>query len=165
MNGFTLQGWENFFVASSGASASLAGLLFVALSINLQKIIATPGLTERAGETFVPLGVNLILSMLALVPGEGMRTFAVKMVVFGGAAWIAATTLDLRAVLRRQYLKGGHLLVRIGISQPSTLAIVLAGLSILLGFPGGLYWLVPAILFSLAGAMLNAWVLLVEILR
>ena len=57
------------------------------------------------------------------------------------------------------------MLVRIAVSQPSTLAILLAGLSILIGFPGGLYWLVPAILFSFAGAMLNAWVLLVEILR
>jgi hypothetical protein len=38
----------------------------VALSINLQRIIATPGLTARAG--------------------EGIRTFAIKMIVFGGAA-------------------------------------------------------------------------------
>ncbi len=85
------------------------------------------------------------------------------MVVLGGIAWIAATTLDVRALLRRQYLKGGHMLVRIA-RQPAWRSSPCR-----LVHPhrvsGGLYWLVPAILFSFAGAMLNAWVLLVEILR
>jgi hypothetical protein len=42
-------GRSDFLVASAGATAALAGLVFVALSINLAKILALEGVTERAG--------------------------------------------------------------------------------------------------------------------
>ena len=37
--------WSNFLVAEAGASAALAGLLFVAVSINIAKIIEYPGVS------------------------------------------------------------------------------------------------------------------------
>jgi hypothetical protein len=43
-----MSAWESFFVAEVGASAVLAGLVFVGLSINLDKIIAGSGLPGRA---------------------------------------------------------------------------------------------------------------------
>jgi len=165
MNAFTLSGWDNFFMASSGAAAALAGLLFVALSINLSRILAIPGLPARAGETFVPLAVVLIISLLGLVPGQGIRFLAFELLGLGGSAWIVASFLELRAVRSHHFKEPIHVVVRIGINQPATLSVPIAGLSVLIGFPGGLYWLIPAICFSFAGAMFNAWVLLVEILR
>jgi hypothetical protein len=33
------------------------------------------------------------------------------------------------------------------------------------GTGGGLYWLVPSALLGIVGAVINAWVLLIEILR
>jgi hypothetical protein len=165
MNAYALDGWDNFFVASAGAAAGLAGLLFVALSINLAKILEIPGLAGRAGETFIPLGMTLIVSLLGLVPGQGMRVFAIEIAVIGGLAWIVTTHTEIRATRAGHYLKVAHLLTRILVNQPATFPVVLAGLSIAFRFPGGLYWLVPAFLLSFAGAMINAWVLLVEILR
>ena len=38
-------------------------------------------------------------------------------------------------------------------------------ISLLVGAGGGLYWFVPAVVLGFAGAVLNAWVLLIEILR
>lgn len=52
----TNAGWADFFVAASGASAALLGLLFVSLSINLEQILKTSGLTSRAAETMLLLG-------------------------------------------------------------------------------------------------------------
>jgi fatty acid desaturase len=45
------------------------------------------------------------------------------------------------------------------------LPLLAAGLTLILGAGGGLYWLVPAMVLGFGGAVLNAWVLLVEIVR
>jgi hypothetical protein len=43
--------------------------------------------------------------------------------------------------------------------------MIVAGISLLAAAGGGLYWLVAEIVLGLTGAMLNAWILLVEIQR
>ena len=35
--------WHDFFLAQAGASGVLTGLVFVAVSINLQEIVSDPG--------------------------------------------------------------------------------------------------------------------------
>jgi glucose dehydrogenase len=49
-------------------------------------------------------------------------------------------------------------------TQAATLPLVIAGVS-LLRAGGGLYWLVPGMAFCLVVAVVNAWVLLVEVVR
>ena len=43
--------------------------------------------------------------------------------------------------------------------------LVLAGVTLLAQAGGGLYWLVPGVLAAMTFGLINAWVLLVEILR
>ena len=43
--------------------------------------------------------------------------------------------------------------------------LVVAGATLVAGAGGGLYWTVPALLAGFSGAVVNAWVLLVEIVR
>jgi hypothetical protein len=40
--------WHDLFVAVAGAAAALAGLVFVAVSINVERILQYKGLPERA---------------------------------------------------------------------------------------------------------------------
>jgi hypothetical protein len=47
----------------------------------------------------------------------------------------------------------------------STVPMIAAGISLLAGAGGGLYWLVPELILGFTGAILNAWILLVEIQR
>ncbi len=48
-----MSGWENFLVAQVGASAALAGLVFVGVSINLARILSSGSLPEYALEALV----------------------------------------------------------------------------------------------------------------
>jgi hypothetical protein len=160
-----LAGWENFFVASAGAAAALAGLLFVALSINLGTILKGRGLAARAGETFIPLAVTLIISLLALVPGHPIKMFGSELIAIGGSVWLVACWMQVHAIRSRHYQKRWHVVFRLLVNQPAHLSILISGLSIVCGFAGGVYWLIPGFLVAFTGAMANAWILLVEILR
>jgi hypothetical protein len=60
--------WKDFFVTAAGASATLVGLVIVAISVNLQRIIEQPQLPSRGGATVAALVLILITSMAELIP-------------------------------------------------------------------------------------------------
>jgi hypothetical protein len=60
---------HEFFLAQAGAAGVLVGLVFVGVSINLEKILSDPGsgLTGRAAEALILLVAVLTASTLLLV--------------------------------------------------------------------------------------------------
>jgi hypothetical protein len=78
MTGYTTQGWGELFLAEAGASAALAGLLFVAVSINLQRIISIRSLPGAALTTIVLLVAVLMVSTFALVPDQPVGCAAAR---------------------------------------------------------------------------------------
>ncbi|HEY1848717.1 MAG TPA: hypothetical protein VGG37_05900 [Opitutaceae bacterium] len=165
MEGLLLDGWDGFFGACAGAAAALAGLLFVAVSINLAKILAIPGQAERAGEALLPLSSVLVMSLAALAPGLTQGRFAVVAIVCGGFAWVAVTLIEVGALRRHHFVRRFHVVIRMAFGQSSTVPVWLSGLAVLLHVPGGMYWILPGILATFTGALVNSWILLVEILR
>jgi hypothetical protein len=127
VTGYTTEGWGELFLAEAGASAALGGLLFVAVSINLERIVA-----------------------LRSLPGAALGSIVI---------WIRA----LRAPIPDQprFVP----VLSVVVTQAATVPMVIAGVSLLLRAGGGLYWLVPGMAFSLVVAVVNAWVLLVEVVR
>lgn len=75
--------WADFAVATAGASAALTGLVFVAVSINLARILEYPDLPARTGQTLVLFLAPLFLSLLVLARGQGIRALGVELVVLG----------------------------------------------------------------------------------
>ena len=55
--------------------------------------------------------------------------------------------------------------MRVLANQLPALPFVVAGILILAGNPGGIYWTVAGTLLSFAAGLLDAWVLLIEINR
>ncbi len=81
--------WHDFFLAQAGAAGVLTGLVFVGVSINLQKIVSNPssGLAGRAAEALILLVAVLLASVLVLVPGQGPGVLGAEVLVVGLAAW------------------------------------------------------------------------------
>ena len=162
---FSTEGWASFFAAEAGASAALAGLLFVALSINLQRIVAFPHLPGRAAETLAMLVGVLIVSSVGLVPGESMAVLGVQYVIAGAVIWLFPTVNHLRRAALPRVTETWRVVMSVVLAQAATLPIIVAGVLLLAGHPSGLYWLVAGVIFSLIASVLNAWILLVEIIR
>jgi modulator of FtsH protease len=153
-------GWDNFFVAEAGAAAALAGLLFVSVSINLTRILEFPALPPRAAEALLVLFAVLLLSLLALVPGQSPSLLGAEVTGLGVVLWIALTLTLARGGKPRQYA-----MLRVLLNQLPPIMFVVAGVMLYSGHPAGLYWLVPATLLAILASVAAAWVLLVEILR
>jgi uncharacterized membrane protein len=93
------------------------------------------------------------------------RTFAIEVLVIAAVSWGAQLTVQI------QYLKvrTGHpwswFVSRAVMSQFATIPFIVAGITLLLGLPGAIDWLVPGFIFSFLAGIVSAWGLLVEILR
>ncbi len=157
--------WSNFFFAQVGASAALVGLIFVAVSINLSKILASPRLPNRAFEALLVLLSILIVSSLMLVPDQPIALIGIEVLVVGIITWVIVARINISnyrktdAQYRRQALRN------ISLNQLALLPTIIAGISLITWGIGGLYWLVPAFILSFIKALMDAWVLLIEINR
>ena len=163
--GYNLARWANFFSAEVGASAALTGLLFVAISINLTKIVANPLLASRSAKALATLTGVLLACTLCLVPELSLRGLGWALTILGAVVWLMITFWQTKASRRNPYTTFVHKLLHSILAQASALPLVICGVSLLLMRGGGLYWLVATTVFSFVAAMLDAWVLLVEIQR
>src|SRR5580693_9068046 len=138
--------WHDFGVTIGSLAGALTGLLFVAVSIKSETLANSRSLSSRAAQT-------LVLFMTSALGAELITLAAVS-----GAALLV---LDRR---------GGHdqssrVARYIEVASPNAITSLLygvAGLTLLLAAGGGLYWLIPAGVFSLVGGVVNAWLFLVR---
>ena len=158
-------GWESFFIAEVGASAALLGLIFVGVSINLTRILSIPSLPNRALLALIMLLTILVVSSLLLVPGQSLTLIGIELLVLGLLVWITATILDVTILQKRDPHYRSQYMLNMALTQFAMLPYVVAGIFVLTRGTDGLYWLVPAIVISFIKAILDAWVLLVEINR
>ena len=165
-----MNAWHDFFLAQAGAAGVLTGLVFVGVSINLQKILSEPGsgLPGRAAEALILLVAVLAASLLLLVPGQGRVMVGAEVLVVGLAAWGWILVIQLALLRRWQTMRPDlrvSFVVRVAMGQIATIPTIVAGIAVLAGGLGGLYWLVVGMTFSILAALFEAWVLLIEINR
>jgi hypothetical protein len=156
--------WSDLFVASAGAAAALAGLLVVAVSINVERIVHGQGLPERALEALVTLLGALVASIVGLVPDLSRTALGACLTASALVSGAAVAALLVRRLPYR-VVPARVVAGQIVIAAAGTLPFVIAGVSVLAEAGGGLYWTAGGIVGALVGTILNGWVLLVEILR
>jgi modulator of FtsH protease len=163
MAGHDIGAWSDFGVAVVGAAAALTGLLFVAVSINLERILSHPTLPTRAGQTLVLFATPLLVSILVLVPGQGGGALGAELI--GAGVLSGAALLALSRPAGSEESAASVALARVLPSVGTGGCLLAAGVSLVAGGGGGLLWIVPATVLALAGGLTNACVLLVEIQR
>jgi hypothetical protein len=87
--------FNDFFAAIAAVSGALIGLLFVAISLAPERTVgaaATAVAKATAGLAFIAFTNTLVVSLLALIPGEHVGVAAVVM-----AGWSISGTLALSA--------------------------------------------------------------------
>ena len=159
------ESWDGFALAVVTAAATLTGLLFVAVSINLQRILSYPNLPPRAGQTLILFSTPLFSGLLLVIPGQGRTAVATELLVAGiffgaGLILIDTRTPPSANTNRLTWLVSGFFPAGISCG-----CLVVAAATLLAHAGGGLYWFVPGALGGVAFGLINAWVLLVEILR
>jgi hypothetical protein len=155
---FDITAWGDYGVAIVGGSAALTGLLFVAVSGNGAWFSSSEAHRSLAGQALMLFVVPLVSGILILIPGQSTTALGIEIVLFGllmGRALLALGKSDLEDESRA--------LVILDRASPRTLvtvALVIGGVSLIVGHLGGLYWLAAAHIVALVAGLLNAWVFL-----
>ncbi len=157
--------WSDLFVAAAGASAALLGLLFVAVSINLERILKYPGLPGRALEALMQLTCVLLASLAGLVPGQSHVALGIELLLIVAVIGTIVVRQPVLVADETGREPTSWKVSRWTVRLAGLSAIGIAGLSLLVESGGGLYWLAAGIALALIAAIAGAWVLLVEILR
>lgn len=156
--------WTDFFVASAGASAALAGLVFVAVSINVERILQFRGLPERALATVLLLLSVVLVALICLIPGQSRDALAAELFVV--SLLFAAQIFRLISPARADHDRSlAHIASHLLLVALGTIPFVVGAVTLFAEGGGGLYWIAAGVILATAGAVANAWVLLVEILR
>lgn len=162
---YDVDAWKDFAVMTGGGSAALAGMLVVALTINIDEIVRFAYLPRRALVALVVLMTPLLMAVLLLVPLQsdvavGMELVAlgivVGVVIFGQLGRYDSDSHRTRSQWYSQIVAPFMIVV---------VSAILAGIGLAAGAIGGLVWLVPAVLAAIVGGTAQVWVLLVEVRR
>jgi hypothetical protein len=165
MRSYNPADWASFFTALISAAAALTGLLFVAVSINLDRIIKGGRfLPARAAETLAVLLLVLIGSAVSLIP-QNTRLMGIEVLIL--AVPMLAVTVYIQLQHRRARAADPVFwtVSRMASTATATVPATIAGISLTAHWGGGFYWLAAAALLGIIGAVYGAWVLLVEIVR
>ena len=155
--GYDLAAWGGFFMAISTTTGALLGLMIAAITI---RITLLEGDNDLAIKVYVLLGVLFFILMYALVPLAPIGGLATGIVL----AILGADTVGFLAYYAfaqpRPSLRGSN-------SSPTLYAplilvscfLVVGGVSLAVHGGGGLYWVIPGLLFTLGQTVTFLWML------
>jgi hypothetical protein len=159
--GYTTTAWLSFGEAVAAVAGALTGLLFVALSVRSDAVSASRSVSSRAAQTLVLFMTSVLVAVLLVAP-QPSAALGPELLAVAVVSGIVLLILDRRAGHSAE--KGAIRYIERFSPNMITAALVgVAGLTLLVKAGGGLYWLIPAVVASLLGGVVNAWLFLVRV--
>jgi modulator of FtsH protease len=165
MDATDLESWQAFASASAGTAGALAGLIIVAISVNVKQILAGSALPARAGSTIAAIAVILVSALAMIIPGQSLDKLGYVVLGFG----VVALAFQVDAAVRMLRSHDGPSLSRtiptivLHIGQLS--GVLVGSIMLISANPDGLFHIAWGFIAIFIVSILNAWVLMVEILR
>jgi len=158
------EAWHDFFLLAGTAAVTLVGLLFVALSFNLDALLhdSRQHLLRLARSTLLSFVVVLVLSLAMLAPSVGSRPLGVQLITLG----IVAIVVSWRQLVGRSGDPGllhGEMRTRRWFQLIAFLLFCGVGVAILRGHPDFMLLLVGSVGMLLGNATGVSWDLLVRV--
>src|SRR5438128_572955 len=154
--------WHDFFLTVGGGAAALAGLVFVAMSLNLQSIMEDATHRARAGTTMIGFTSIFILCGLALM--------AHQTGLWLGIEWLAATTVYAYGYIsgyvqsvRLQGSDTGRTGLRRTFTAFCALAQIVGSVMLIAGVGEGVLVAAVGLMLNVASLVSGAWLLMVGI--
>ena len=161
--------WHDFYLTVGAAAASLIGLLFVGISINLDSFTTDEGtgirvLAEQAFGTFI---LVLVIAFMVLIPNTDQESMAVRLGIVGGLGTIGVARRAMAVRRGSTHPFGGwrYVVRRLGLPAVASVGVLVVAALVLSNPVSALYWLVGAVLMYLFSAADSAWDLLIEVGR
>ncbi len=111
------ENFNEFFAACAAVSGALIGLLFVAISVSPEKLSSQGENVEhqiKAAAAFSALINTLIVSLFALIPGQGFGEAARILAVVGLASTVGLIIFFLRNRRLDEPIRPGQILLIVG---------------------------------------------------
>jgi hypothetical protein len=160
-----LRDWQIFYSTVALASVTLAGLLFVSLSLHHEAIKSGQDarMLRLARGSFGDFLYLLMLGLVFLVPHQAPFGLAVALFVLGAARGVGILREVLRLIRSRGGWQNGNKVLReIALPGLASLGLIAVGVEVLRGEMLAMYALVFVVAALLATASWSAWLILVE---
>ena len=157
-----LDQWSNFFVMVGGGAAALAGLIFVAMSINPENIIRNSTHKNRAINMLTGFSAVFMACSFALIGNQSLSALGLEWLFL----WLIATVIFIRGyvvAIRSGMSSIGLNVPRLAGGTLCYLAEVIAAIFLVLGYGAGLYIAAVAIIVLFAFLISGAWLLIIGV--
>jgi hypothetical protein len=159
---FMPEQWNNFFVMVGGGAAALAGLIFVAMSINPQIIIQNTTHKNRAINMLTGFTAIFLASSFALMGNQHPGMLGFEWLIL----WLVATVIFIRGyviAIRSGMSSIGLNLPRLAGGTICYVAEVISSIFLIFGYSSGLCIAAIAIIVLFAFLISGAWLLMIGI--
>jgi len=154
--------WQNFFLMVGGGAAALAGLVFIAMSINLSIITQDATHRNRAIATLTGFTAVFMVCAFALIGHQNLQSIGVEWLV----VTLVPTITYIRVYVRARKIGRSSVGLSIGRFIMGTTCYVtqIVGSALLIsGYVAGLYVASVAMVLSFAFFISGAWLLIIGV--